>query len=218
MPFSHLELSLLFDLPSLLDNPTQLSMLLRQHLILLVQRRELSLTLLECVFQRAISSNACLLRQLLVLLVELGPLVLLLRQLSLCLAKLFIDLSQFIFVLFVLCLDVLHLLASMGKHDHMVDNFASETGQLLVPLLNLLIKRLVFNLELFVIDQVETFSKLLFLFQYFLLVGKTISKCNVLQSILMNFLIFGFIGLFPILNCLGAQFLTSAAMHGVHCH
>ena len=157
-------------------------------------------------------------RQFLVLLVELSPLVLLLCQLSLCLVKLFNNLSQFILVLFILRLDVLHLLTSVGKHDHMVDDLASEAGQLLVSLLNLLIKRLILNLELLVIDQVEAFSKLLFLLQYFLLVGKTISKCDVLQSILMNFLIFGFIGLFPILDGLGAQFLTSAAMHGVHGH
>ena len=218
MPCSHLELCLLLDLARLLDNPAQLGMLLRQHLILLVQRRELRLPLLERVLQRAVPRNARLLRQLLVLLVKLRPLVLLLGQLGLRLVKLLIDLEELILVLFVLRLDVLHLLTCVRQHDHMVDNLATEPGQLLVPLLNLLVESLVFNLQLLIIDQVKTFSKLLFLLQYFLLIGETVSKRDVLQSILMNFLIFGLVGFLPLLDDLGAELLSSATMHSIHSH
>ena len=193
-------------------------MLLRQHLILLVQRGELRLTLLKRVLQRAVPRNTRLLRQLLVLLVKLRPLVLLLGKLGLRLVKLLIDLEELIFVLFVLRLDVLHLLTRVRQHDHMVDNLSAETGQLLVPLLNLLVERLVFNLQLLVIDQVKTFSKLLFLLQYFLLVGETVSERDILQSILMNFLIFGLIGFFPLLDDLGAELLSSATVNRVHSH
>ena len=218
MPCSHLELRLLFDLASLFDDPAQLRMLLRQHLILLVQRGELRLTLLKRVLQRAVPRNTRLLRQLLVLLVKLRPLVLLLGQLGLRLVKLLIDLEELIFVLFVLRLDILHLLTRVRQHDHMVDNLSAETGQLLVPLLNLLVERLVFNLQLLVIDQMKTFSKLLFLLQYFLLVGETVSERDVLQSILMNFLIFGLVGFFPLFDDLCAELLSSATVNRVHSH
>ena len=100
----------------------------------------------------------------------------------------------------------------------MVDDLTAQSGQLFVPLLNLLIQRLIFNLQLLVIDQVETFCKLLLFLQYFLLIGQSISQCDVLKSILMNFLIFGLIGFLPLLDDLCTKFLARAAMHSVHGH
>ena len=40
----------------------------------------------------------------------------------------------------------------------MVDDLTAQAGQLLVPLLDLLVQGLVLNLQLLVIDQVEAFS------------------------------------------------------------
>ena len=62
----------------------------------------------------------------------------------------------------------------------MVDDLTAQAGQLLVPLLDLLVQGLVLNLQLLVIDQVEAFSQLLLLLQDFLLIGQSVSKSDVL--------------------------------------
>ena len=80
VPISHLELSLLFDLPGFFDYTAQLGVLLGQVLILDVQVLELGLSCLKCILEGAITSNTSLLRQFLVLLVQFGPLILFLRQ------------------------------------------------------------------------------------------------------------------------------------------
>ena len=98
----------------------------------------------------------------------------------------------------------------------MVDDLAAKTGELLVTLLDLLVERLVLNLELLVIDQVKTFSKLLLLLQYLLLVLETVPEGDVLETVLMNFLIFGLISLFPLLDNLLRKLLSSAAVHSIH--
>ena len=83
VPVSHLELSLLFDLPSFFDYTAQLGVLLGQVLILDVQVLELSLSRLKCILEGTITSNTSLLRQFLVLLVQFCPFILFLRQASL---------------------------------------------------------------------------------------------------------------------------------------
>ena len=98
----------------------------------------------------------------------------------------------------------------------MIDDLAAQASQLFVSLLDLLVQRLIFNLELFVINQVKTFGQLLLLLQDFLLVGQSIPQGDILQTILMNFLILGLVGLFPLLDDLGAQLFARAAVHGVH--
>ena len=62
----------------------------------------------------------------------------------------------------------------------MVDDLTAQAGQLLVPLLDLLVQGLVLDLQLLVIDQVEAFSQLLLLLQDFLLIGQSVSKSDVL--------------------------------------
>ena len=119
-------------------------------------------------------------------------------------------------VLPVLCLDVLHLLTRMRQHDDMVDDLASKAGQLLVSLLNLLVESLILDLKLLVINKMKTFSQLLLLLQYLLLVSKSVSQSNILESILMHLLIFSLISLLPLLDDLGAEFLACPAVDGVH--
>ena len=62
----------------------------------------------------------------------------------------------------------------------MIDNFAAETSQLLVTLFDFLIERLILNLELFIVDKMQSFSKLLSFLEHFLLVLKTVSQGDVL--------------------------------------
>ena len=99
----------------------------------------------------------------------------------------------------------------------MVNDFGTETSKFLVSLFNLLIKSLVLDLELFVIDKMETLSKLLLLFENLLLVGQSVSQSDVLEAILMNFLILGLISFLPIFDHLGTELFTSTAMDSVHC-
>jgi len=145
-------------------------MLESQPLILLMQRRELSLTRFERIFERTVTCNTRLLRKLLVLLVKLRPLVLPLRQLGLRLIQLLCDIVQVLRVLSILCLDELHLLARVRQHDHVVDDLTSQSGQLFISLLNLLVQRLILDFQLLVIDQVQSFSQLLLLLQHLLLI------------------------------------------------
>ena len=100
----------------------------------------------------------------------------------------------------------------------MIDDLAAQASQLFVSLLDFLVQRLIFDLELLVINQVKTFGQLLLLLQDFLLVGQSIPQGDILQTILMNFLILGLVGLFPLLDDLGAQFLASATVYSIHCY
>lgn len=83
--------------------------------------------------------------------------------------------------------------------------------EVFVTLLDFLVKGLVLNLQLFVIDQVETFSELLLSAEDLLLVSESVTEGDVLKPILMNFLILGLVMLFPVLDHLGTQLLASSA-------
>ena len=213
---SHLKLSLLFDLASFLNDTAELGVLLSQALILVVQVGELGLAVLVGNLKGSISGDTGLLRQFLVLFLELCTVVLGLGQLGLRLIKFVGQIVQLNLILLVLRLDILHLLARMRQHNDVVDDFGSETRQFLVPLLNLLVQGLVLDLELLVVDKVETLSELLLLLEDLLLVGQSVPQGDVLETILMNFLIFGLISLLPVFDHLGAELLSRAAVDGVH--
>ena len=155
-------------------------------------------------------------RKLLVKFVQFSSLSFLLCKLILSLVQFLVELGKLVCVALVESLDVLHLLTSVRKHDDGVDDLASQTGQLLVSLFDLLVESLIFDLELLVIDQVKTFSQLFLLLQNTLLILKSVSQSNVLKTVLMDFLIFGFVGFLPILDDLSAELLTSTAVYSVH--
>ena len=171
---------LLLHHASILDDAAQFGVLGCQGLVLFGQGREFQLTVLVCDLEGCIAGNTCLLAKFLVLLVQLGTLELRLRKLVLSLVEVVCKLGELLLVLQILGLDVLKLLTSVRKHDHMVDNLTTQTGQLLVSLLDLLVESLVFNLQLFIIDQMKTFSELLLLLEDLLLIGKSVSEGDVL--------------------------------------
>lgn len=189
-----------------------------QSLVLLVQVRELGLTIFVRDFERGVTSNTSLLRQLLVLFVKLGSLVFLLSKLCLSFIKLVVQSNKFQLVALVLSLNVLHLFTSVREHDDMVDDLSTQTSELFVSLFDLLVKSLILNLELLVIDQMETLSQLFFLLEHFLLVGKSVSQSDILQTVLMNFLIFGVVLILPVFNDFLGQFFACSAVDGVHCN
>jgi len=102
------------------------------------------------------------------------------------------------------------------KHDHLVDDLSSQPSQLLVSLLDLFVKSLVLNLQLLVVNQVETLSELLLLLQNLLLVSQTISQSNVLQTVLMDLLILCLISVLPLLDDFCIELLASAAVDSIH--
>jgi len=99
-----------------------------------------------------------------------------------------------------------------------IDYFAAKASQLLVTLFDFLIERLIFNLELFIVDEMQSFGKLFSFLEHFLLVLKTVSQGDVLQTVLMDFLVLGFIGLFPLLDNFCLELLSSAAVNSIHCY
>jgi len=103
----------------------------------------------------------------------------------------------------------------MRKDNDCSGDLESQFVEILITLLDLLVKGLVLNLQLLVIDQMETFSELLLSAEDLLLVGKSVSEGDVLKSVLMNFLVLGLVVLFPVLDHLDAKLLTSSAEHGV---
>ena len=187
-----------------------------EALVLLVQVSVLLLAILVCDLERGVASDTRLLRELLVLLVKFRPLVLELGELGLRFIKLLSKLIKLLLIALILSLDELELLTSVREHDDVVDNLTTKAGELLVTLLDLLVKRLILDLELLVIDQVKTLSKLLLLLQHLLLVLETISQCNILKAVLMHLLVLGLISLFPLLDYLGLQLLVQAGVHSVH--
>ena len=129
-----------------------------EALVLLVQVSVLLLAILVCDLERGVASDTRLLRELLVLLVKFRPLVLELGELGLRFIKLLSKLIKLLLIALILSLDELELLTSMREHDDVVDNLTTKAGELLVTLLDLLVKRLILDLELLVIDQVKTLS------------------------------------------------------------
>lgn len=62
--------------------------------------------------------------------------------------------------------------------------------KLIITFFDLIVQGLVLNLELLEIDQVKTISKLILLLNDLLLVCEAITKRDVLETVLMDFLIF----------------------------
>ena len=106
----------------------------------------------------------------------------------------------------------------MRKHNDLVDDLSSQTGQLLVSLFDFFVESLILNLQLFIVNQVQTLGKLLFFLQDFLLVSQSIPQSDVLKTVLMDLLILGLISVLPLLDNLGVKFFTSTAVDSVHCH
>lgn len=76
------------------------------------------------------------------------------------------------------------------RQDHnSKSDFLLEFVQLFVPLLDLLVQSLVFDLQLLEINQMKAVSKLLFFLVDLVEVVMSIAKRNVLETVLMDILI-----------------------------
>lgn len=87
--------------------------------------------------------------------------------------------------------------------------------KLVVTLLDFVVKRLVFNLKLFEVNQMETISELFLFLKNFFLVGKTIAQRNILQAVLVHLLVLAGFVLFPVLYHFSFEFLASARKNSI---
>lgn len=77
----------------------------------------------------------------------------------------------------------------MRQDHHCKSDFLLEFVQLFVPLLDLLVQSLVFDLQLLEINQMKAVSKLLLFLVDLVEVVMSIAKRNVLETVLMDILI-----------------------------
>ena len=121
-------------------------------------------------------------------------------QLDLDLVELLVEVVERSFSLLVLFANILEFLTSVRHDDDRDSDLPCKFAEFFVTLFNLFIESLVLNLELLKIDQVKTVSKLLLLLENFLAICKLIFQLNVLESILMNFRVLGFVSCFPVVD------------------
>jgi hypothetical protein len=79
----------------------------------------------------------------------------------------------------------------------------SQLAKLIIALLYFLVQRLIFDFQLFKIDQVQPVGKLLLFAQHLLLVLQTVPKRDVLQPVLVDLLVLCCVGFFPLFDLLG---------------
>ena len=115
----------------------------------------------------------------------------------------------------VLLFDELELLTRVGDHLHVVDDLAQELLELFVSFFDLFVESLVLNLQLLEIDDVEAVSQLLFLLEDLLLVGETVAQGDVLQAVLVDFLVVRRLRLLPLVKRLLLDFLAGTGEDGV---
>lgn len=106
----------------------------------------------------------------------------------------------------------------MGKDNDSLSDLLPQLMKLFVSLLDLLVQGLVFNLQLFEINQMKTISQLLLLLQDLLLVRELVPESDVLKSVLMNFLILQGLTLFPLVPLLWRNHLSSPRENGIRSH
>jgi len=138
--------------------------------------------------------------------------------LSLDLAEVLIDFVQGLSLDLILFSNVLQLFSGVRNDDNSGPDFVRKLGQLLIPLFNFLIKRLILDLKLLKVDQMESISQLFFLLKDLLTVSELVPQLNVLKSVLMYFRVLGVVCSLPIVNAAGRQRLTISTEHCILGH
>lgn len=98
----------------------------------------------------------------------------------------------------------------MRDDDDCGHNLLSEPVEVFVSILNLLVQGLVLNLELLKINKMKTIGQLLSLLQDLLLVSETVTKGDVLQTVLMHLLVLHGFVLLPLVEGLLGNLLASS--------
>jgi hypothetical protein len=125
----------------------------------------------------------------LVLLLEHLPVFLHVGEGLLLVVELIVQCLQLILVRVVLLLHILQLLAGMRQYNHCVRDLLAQLVKFFVSLFDLLVECLVFDLELFEVDEVEAVGELLLLLEDLLLVGEAVPQGDVLEAELVHLLV-----------------------------
>ena len=149
---------------------------------------------------------------------QLLPFLLVVVLLSLVKGQSVSQLTQFLVFIFILFFNVLELFSGVTQNDHCGRDLGSKLVELLISFFDFFIKSLVFDFQLLEIDQMESVCQLLLLLQDFLLVGESVSQSDVLKSVLMHFLIFELLRLFPFIECFLGNGLASSGEHSIFSH
>ena len=193
-------------------------MLLLEQLLLFFELDDLLVSILMILLELLLVDNSRLLSQLLVCSQQLLTVLLKSSLSTLVNGQLGSQLFKLLVFNLVLLLCKLKFFTSMRKDDDVSGDLVSESVELFVSLFDLLVKGLIFNLELFEIDQMETISQLFSLLEDLLLVGQSISQSDVLKSVLMHLLILKRLTFIPLLQDLLRNLLTSSRVHSILCH
>jgi len=113
-----------------------------------------------------------------------------LAKLILDVFELFVEFFHILLLDEILFSDILVLLTGVRQDNDGSDNFLAKFMKLVVTLFDFIVQGLVFDFKLLEIDQVETVGKLVLLLDDFLLIGKTVAQRDILESILMDLLVF----------------------------
>ena len=175
-----------------------------------LERNDISFNYLEffcpsfkVFLKRRLTDNTSFLLEFLILLLKLLSLLFKFTQLILHISKLVSLVIKAKFLFLVLFHDELILFTVMRKDNDSSCDFVSQFVQVFVTFFDLFVQGLVFNLKLLIINQMETISELFSSAEDLLLISKPVSESDVLETILMNFLILGLVMLFPIFDHLG---------------
>lgn len=175
--------------PGLFDDALDASVAAIQLLDLLLELLNIISAVLEIDLQALLRHNTSLLFQLRELLGIRLTHALLLAKLGLDFCELVGQLSQLIHLEVILLANVLVLFAGVRQFYDSVSDLLSEFVQLFVTFFDLLIQGLILDLQLLEINQVKAISKLLLLLVLFVQVFVSITQRDVLETVLVDFLV-----------------------------
>jgi hypothetical protein len=170
---------------------------------------------LKVHFEVLAVDDTCLLLEALVEFLELLSVLFEFTLLSLLVVQLLIQLLELDGLYPILLLDILELLTSVRQDDHGLSDLLSKLVELFISLFDLLVKGLILNLQLLEIDQVKTIGELLLLFEDLLFVSQFVSQGNVLQSILMHFLVLERLLLLPLIELFLGDLLSCSRENSI---
>lgn len=119
---------------------------------------------------------------------------------------------------FILLHNVLEFLPCVRQDNHSSGDLFLQLVQLLISLFNLFIQGLVFDFKLLEVDQVKTISQLLLLFVDLVQVVVAVPQRNILETVLVDLLIFDSLVDFPLFNHRLLQFLSSPGENSILGH
>lgn len=103
----------------------------------------------------------------------------------------------------------------MGQDNHRLGNLLLQLVEFLVTFLDLLVQGLIFNLKLLKINQMQTVGQLLTLLVNLVEIVVTVTKRDILQTVLMDLLVLKALMDLPLLDHVFLQLLAGSAEYSI---